>query len=238
MVIDAARKGASCIWFSIIIVVPCGEWIYFFAEKIHDPEFLPLRRAWERLIQRRTSLKELRYRYSVSPTPVNTKELALRLVEEELENEALPLIDELQKREPTDKEARYLRAVIYRKQSKVCEATELLQMLVSEDPTFKNNRASEQLVEVNLAGGLPHNAVTEARELCKRSGRVTHALILARALHASKEYDASLRAIDHALADYAHSPHFYRRIEKGAARAARKFRKTVLGQSSCAASTC
>jgi hypothetical protein len=43
MLVDAARRGAGYVWY-MIIMMPFGEVAYFFAVKIHDPEFAAFRR--------------------------------------------------------------------------------------------------------------------------------------------------------------------------------------------------
>ena len=70
MLVDAVKRRVEFYWY-IIIFFPFGEWVYFFAVKIHD-----FRQVRFRLAERAPSLRKLRFEAKQTPSINNKLALA------------------------------------------------------------------------------------------------------------------------------------------------------------------
>ncbi len=71
MLVDAiGRPGIPRYWYWVILM-PFGEWFYFFKYKIHDPDFAWLKAPFGSLLDRLASIQELRHNAEQTPSLAN-----------------------------------------------------------------------------------------------------------------------------------------------------------------------
>ena len=112
MLVDALQRGCGrggcggMYWYWLILM-PFGDFAYFFVVKIHDPEFVKLRKD---IFTRPPSVEQLRYNMQHNPCYANKKSLAMALLNGQNYTEALSLFDEILKQDAADKNCLYGKA--------------------------------------------------------------------------------------------------------------------------------
>ena len=93
MLVDAiGRPGIPRYWYWVVLM-PFGEWFYFFKYKIHDPEFAWMKTPFGSLLDRPLSIKELRHNAEETPSLANKVSLAQALHDAEEYEEACKLFE-------------------------------------------------------------------------------------------------------------------------------------------------
>lgn len=227
MLLDAMQRGGSRggsnYWF-LICWVPFGDWIYFFAVKVHDPEFAKLRR---RFFTRPVPLSQLRYNARHSPSGVNKLRLAEALFDAREYTEAEALLAEVLQLDAKNREARYLLGECKRQRGDLVGSGEELEKVVESDITYRNYHAAADLARVYWATGRREEAVEFLRKLFKKSRRMLHTTELAKYLIELDQKAEAREVLERAIDDFEHAPRFVRRQDRSAAKEAQSLLRSL-----------
>jgi hypothetical protein len=224
MLVDAYRRQVDYFWYWIILFIPgIGSWAYFFVVKAGDFRGLSL----GSLFQRRTSLEELRFRATETPTLANNLELAQRLVERGEHAEAIPYLEAVLKWEPDHPAALYSLAVCQKEQGVPEASIPLLEKLIARDARWSNDQARLLLIECHSLTGNASAALDACRELVRLAPCLQYQCMLAERLLAAGQHDESRALLDRALQEYAFAPGPIRRRNRRWAREAGRLQKQV-----------
>ncbi len=221
MLVDAVQRssgrcGGANYWF-IICWVPFGDWVYFFAVKIHDPEFA---RIWKRWFVKPVTIDQLRYNFRHSPSAVNQLALAEALVVTGEYEEAESLLEAVVRADKKDREANFLLGLCKREQSDLAGACEAFERVCQSDITYRNFEAASELASSYWELGKKEEAVEFLRKLFKKSRRLAHTIELAKYLVEMDQRDEAREVLATAMDDFHHAPRFVKNLDKSAAKEA------------------
>ena len=218
MLYDAVQRRAEPIWY-LVILMPFGEVIYFFAVKYNDPDIQQLVRN---LSSGRPKLSELRYNARMTPSAYNRARLARGLHDAQQYEEASDLFDELIREDPTDDKLRQDRGINALAMDDGARAIECLEPIVKRDLSFDSFSAAGDLATAYRKTGADDKAIALLREVLGKSRRIVHQVSLAELLIEKAETDEARTVLQTALDDFEHSPRYVQRSEHRWARRARK----------------
>ncbi len=216
MMVDAAKRRADYYWF-LIILLPFGEWIYFFVVKIHD--FKQLRGRL--LPAKRPSLRELRFRARQTPSVLNQRQLADGLHDAGHYEEAAAGYAEVLAKDAAEVGARYGAARCKLALGDPAGAIEDLRAVVASKPSYRDFAAWLDLAETLRRQGRLQEAVSEAQRLVGRSSRPANQVTLARCLIDAGQTEAGERVLREILEELRYAPRHHRRSARPAAAEAR-----------------
>ena len=231
MLVDAVQRcggrcGGSSYWI-IICWVPFGDWAYFFAVKIHDPEFA---RLWKRILTRPKSLDDLRYAYRTSPSAVNKLTYAQALHDREQFQEALPIAEELLKQEPESKMYQLLVASCLAGLKQPERAIALLEGLIERDLSFRDYEAATTLASLFVREKQPERAIEVYRKIIRSSSQLRYQVNFACLLVEHGQRDEARQILDDAIQQFRHEPRFIQRRDRRELGVAKKVRKSLGGR--------
>ncbi len=218
MLFDAIRRRVDAYWY-LVILTPLGEWVYFFAVKIHDYD---LRRVKKTLrFERSPSVEQIRTQLEETPSDENKILLGQALYDAKHYDEATALFEEVLDRDEHDKEALYGAALCQINREELSEAVEQLTLLIELDPTFGDYEPWFDLAFAHWQLEQKAEAVTVLDELAKTSPRIKHKVILGKYLTRSGEPTRGCAMLEEALDDYKQANGFIKRTSGRWAREAR-----------------
>lgn len=224
MLVDAIRRRAEYHWF-LVILLPFGEWIYFFMVKIHDPE---LRSIVGRLKPSRPpDLAELRGRFEQSPSAFNQLALARGLHDSDQFELAAAEFGAVLAGDPQDRGALYGRAFCRIGLRDWVGAIADLEALVRVDPGYQEGEPWLFLAKAHWKIGSRDEALATLEALCRRSSRINHAVTRAQYLHEAGRTDQARTLLEQALKDYGLSPRFIQRRDWSWSLKARKVLRSL-----------
>jgi hypothetical protein len=226
MLVDAALRRASYYWYPIILL-PFGEWVYFFQVKINDPELRWLKNALSAPFRRRVTVDELRYRLRQTYCFANLLNLARALHDQGDLVEAERLFREAIGMNGDSLEARYGLALCQAGAARLDDAVDELRRIAEEKPSYDDYGVWFHLAEALWSGGQAGPAVETMTELVAISPRMNHRLMLAQYLERSGKYGEGQQQLAIALEEYEHSPPFQKRQDRQWARMARKMKREL-----------
>ncbi len=207
MLIDAVRRRVDSYWY-FIILTPLGEWVYFFAVKIHDYDLAKIKKMF---LERPPSVDEMRQRLEETPSDENKVMLGKSLYDAKKFEEAAKLFDEVLDRDEHDKDALYGKALCLVNREELDRAVAQLSSLIEIDPTFGDYEPWFDLAFAQWQLHRKPEAVQILDELVKTSPRIKHKVILGKYLVRSGEPARGRTIIEEALDDYANSNSFIKR---------------------------
>lgn len=225
MLSHAVRRGAPHMWW-LIILVPFGEWLYFFTV------FLPDRRAGSalgQLLQRPPSLEAVERDYRQTPSHHNLVRYALVLHDAGRYADASERFSEALGRDPDDKDALYGYAATAQALGDPDAATRALEHLLELDLGYRDFRAAFDLAALHLRTERADEAIEILRQACRASQRLAPRVELARALAARERHAEARAALEEGLDTYAGSPAFVRRRDRVLAWQARRQLRSLPG---------
>lgn len=226
MLVDAIRRRSEYYWW-IIIMVPFGEWIYFFQVKIHDPELRWLKNILSAPFQKKVTVKELRYRLRETPCFSNKLKLAQALHDEGEFVEAEEHFAKSLEMNSESTEARYGLASSRLGLGRYAEAEPDLRLIIEQNPSYDNYCAWSRLAEAVWHQGREPEAVGVLEELVGVSPRMSHRLLSARYFERTGQIEKAQTQVATALEDYEHAPPYQRRNDRGWARLAKKMAREL-----------
>lgn len=215
MMVDCFRRGAPAYWY-MMLWVPFGPLVYFFAVKIHDFDLGPLKRWFG--VGRPPSIEALRWRLEQTPSATNRLALANALTEagSALE-EAAGLFREVLRRDDGDRGAHLGLARALALAGRRDDALVALSPLLELDANFADGAGRHLLAGLLWDLGRRDEALVEFEQLA-RGGRMEHRVLHARRLLAAGQTDAARHRLTAALEDYRHAPRFIQRRDARARR--------------------
>jgi tetratricopeptide (TPR) repeat protein len=235
MLVDAVQRGLGAKW-GWIIMIPFGEFAYFFAVKIHD--FSPGNAGPARLVQSGggsgfslfkpapPTIAQLRYRFEQSPSLDNRMSLAAGLYDAGDYAEAAEQLAEIVRADDTDEDAHYGLARCHLASDKHSEAEAELREVLRLKPSYADHLVWRELCELLEGQDRNDEAVDLLRELKRISPRLEHCLALGQRLFEQGQYREASQQLEEALLDYDHAPAHIQREARSHAQAARQ----LLGQ--------
>lgn len=200
MLVDALRRKTDRQWY-FIILLPFGEWFYFFSVKIHDPSMRKIKALFKRSA-RPATLDELRRDAHRTPSARNRLRYAQGLYDAEDFAAAEPVFAQIIEREPTHKDALYGLGLTRIALDDRRGAIEALSALVEQDPTFNDYAAWLELVDLLWNTGGRDEAIDEAQRLVKQSPRARHRVTLAHYLQAADKPAHARSVLEQAIEDH------------------------------------
>jgi hypothetical protein len=218
MMVDCYQRGAPAYWY-MMLWVPFGPLVYFFAVKVHDYDLAPLKRLAG--VGRPPTVEKLRWELKETASVANQLALALALVEAgEAPAEAVTLFADVLRRDEGNRRARLglARAQASNAQPEAAIAT--LDELVAVEPGFADGAAMKMRADLLWDGQHRDEALGDLERLARTSGRMDYRVALARRLHESGRQADARAALTDALESYRHSPRFIQRRDARARREA------------------
>jgi thioredoxin-like negative regulator of GroEL len=223
MLADAYQRRAGTIWY-FIVMIPFGEWVYFFKVKIHDPEMQQMRR---KILPKKHSLAELKYNAEAVGSEHNRLLYAQALHDEEGFEEAGEIFSEIIERSPDHKAAVYGLALCQLKVGELKKAVAQLEGLVERDFGYHNYSAVADLAEAYWKLDRKDEAVALLETVTQQSQRICFKTELADYLLQRSEAEKAKELLTHALMDYQNSPAYLKSADRPWARKAKKLLKRV-----------
>ncbi len=224
LVVDAIRRGAAYYWYPIIMV-PFGEWVYFFTIKIHDPEFDWARELYRKLTTKKVTLDERRYRVRQSPSFANKLELAQALHDAQAHGEAAEVFAEALEMHADSREALYGLALTRNALFEYEAAILHFHTLIERDPSFRDYAAYSDLANALAQSGRMEEVHELLEGLVTTSHRLGHRVLHAHYLLADDMKDEAREQLEAGLSEYDHAPKYVKRANRAWARRAKQMLK-------------
>lgn len=221
LVIDAIRRGAAYYWYPIIMM-PFGEWVYFFTIKIHDPEFDWARELYTKLTTKKVTLEERRQRAEHSPSFANKVELAQALHDAGAYGEAAEIFTEALKMPVESREALYGLALARSALGEYSQAIEHFTELIELDPSFRDYAAYSDLAHALAQDGRLDEAQELLDGLVIKSPRLAHRVIYAHYLTTGEKRDQAREQLEAGLREIAGAPKYVQRRNRAWSRRAKQ----------------
>jgi hypothetical protein len=225
MLVDAVRRRPILYWY-VIIFLPFGPLVYFFAFKIHDYDL-----GWLRRIVSPAppppSVAELRERLRRSPSVANRLLLASALHDAGEYAEAAESFGIVLEGRADDPDALYGLGRCRMELGEPEAAVELLSKLVAKSRTYRDYAACLELAEALTKAGRDDEAIDLLEGVVRSSPRPQHSVALARHLIAAARIERAQEVLREAIADHERSPAALRRRHRDAAREAVTLLKSI-----------
>ncbi len=221
LVVDAVRRGAAYYWYPIIMM-PFGEWVYFFTIKIHDPEFDGARELCRKLTTKRVTLEERRHRARQSPSFTHKVELAQALHDTGTHGEAAEIFTEALEMDADSREALYGLALARSALRDYEEATLHFTSVIELDPSFRDYAAYSDLAHALAESGRLKQAHELLEGLVIKSPRLAHRVLYAHYLLAGEMKDEAREQLEAGLREYNHAPKYVKRKNRAWAQRAKR----------------
>ncbi len=220
LVIDAIRRGAAYYWYPVIMM-PFGEWIYFFTIKIHDPEFDWARELYKKLTTKKVTLEERHFRARQSPSFAHKVELAQALYDTQAYREAAGVFTEAIEMDADSREALYGLALAHSALGEYQEAIELFTELIEIDPALRDYAVYSDLAHALTQSGRLKDTHELLEGLVTRSPRLSHRVLHAHYLLTDDMKQEAREQLEAGLREYDHAPKYVKRKNRPWARRAK-----------------
>ncbi|MCP3962281.1 MAG: hypothetical protein GY719_30940 [bacterium] len=210
LVVDAIRRGAAYYWYPIIML-PFGEWIYFFTIKIHDPEFEWARELHRKLTTKKVTVEQLRYQASQSPSFANQLALAQALYDAGVYGEAAERFAAAIEMHDDSREAVYGLALTRSALADYERAIDGFRRVIALDPSFRDYDAYSDLADALCQSGRMAEVHELLEGLVTRSPRLRHRVLHAHYLLHDGRRDEAREQLTAGLAEYDHAPKYVKR---------------------------
>ena len=222
MLVDAiGRRGISRYWYWIILI-PFGEWFYFFKYKIHDPDFAWLKAPFGSLLDKPASIKELRHNAEQTPSLANQVSLAQALHDAEEYEEAAELFEHVLEKDSTSRDALYGLGVTRIGRGDEEGAIEPLRRLVDIEPSHHDFDAWAKLAHALWKLERRQETIEALSLLVRRSPRLQHRIAYAYYLGLAEHRDEAQAQLATALQEFEYAPKYAKRGQRALAKQARE----------------
>lgn len=218
MLVDAIRRRPDYYWY-IIVFVPFGPLVYFFAIKIHDYDL----RWLERIISPEPpppSIESLRREMRRTPSLANRLRLAGALHDAGQFLEAAAIFEAALEMCADDPEALRGLGRCRIELGDPEDAIEPLARLVDEHRSFRDYVGCLDLAEAYAKSGHDEDAIRVLSDLVQSTSRLQHRIALAEQLVTTGNIERAQAELRRALEDHEHAPDFAKKRDRGAARQA------------------
>lgn len=200
MMYDAFRRRADKQWF-FIIMLPFGEWFYFFSVKINDPSMRKVKAIFSRKA-RPATLEELSRDAHRTPSARNKLRHAQGLFDADRFADAEPIFAEILVKDAQNKDALYGAALCRIQSGDLGGAVQALNTLVKQDSAYRDFAAHLELCDVLYTTGAHAEAIEETESLIKRSPRAQHRVTLAHYLIESDKTAHARMVLERAIDEH------------------------------------
>ncbi len=224
LVVDAIRRGAAYYWYPVIMM-PFGEWAYFFTIKIHDPEFDWARELYKKLTTKKVTLEERRYRARQSPSFAHKIELAQALYDAQAYREAAEVFAEAIEMDANSREALYGLALTHSALGEYQEAIKIFTDLIELEPSFHDYAVYSDLAYAFVQSGRLKDTHQLLEGLVTKSPRLGHRVLHAHYLLADGMKHEAREQLETGLREFDHAPKYVKRKNRSWARRAKQMLK-------------
>ncbi len=218
MLVDAINRGAPVWWF-VVVMVPFGEWAYFFAV------FLPNHRYGEelkrKLFSKPVSVTQLRADLEETPSHENRVRLAQGLHDAGTYREAAALFADIVAAHPQDIDALYGYARCAFEEGERAAGIDALERVVERDMSYRDFEPCRELGRAYWDDDRKPDAVDLLERACGKTQRIGPHYAYASYLIAMDRPADARPVLERALRAYDGSPRFIKRADRLTARAAR-----------------
>ena len=220
MFVDAVQRGVAYKWYPVLLM-PFGDFAYFFVVKIHDPEFQSMANFFRNLTAPKVTLDDLRFRASESPSFANKLALAQALRDAGENQEAAAFFEDVLKSDDECKEALYGYALCQLQLEQYHQAIRALEHLIDIKPSFQEYAAWPELAFALSRSDRRDSALALLDTLVHKSPRLDHRVLYASYLTTDGQHEKARDQLQLGIKAHKHAPRFQRRQEADAARKAR-----------------
>jgi hypothetical protein len=229
MMVDALRRRAPLLWFPVLML-PFGDWVYFFTVKLPDYRVAPGAAA-PPVIQapdpRPSKVTLLERAAEESPSFHNRVELAWALLDEKQPQRAQGYFEAGLRTHPDDSEATYGLGLCKLAQDDAAGAIETLGPLVERSFAYEDYEGALALAEALSRDEQPDVALSLLHDVVRASHRLEHLVTLARYQLRSERRDDARATLGRALQDFEAQPDFLRRRNGAVATEARQLLRAL-----------
>lgn len=225
MLLDALRRGVHALWY-FVVMLPAGDFLYFFAVKLRDFNVRPAPPAPEQDVPP-PSIEELEAAVADSPSFQNRVQLGWALYEARLPARAKECFERALSSHPRDNDARYGLGLCLLDQGKLREAADALTPLVERSFAFDDYRAAEALAEALHRSEQNDEACAVLEAIVKTTRRIDHRIAHAKLLIRCDLKSEAAGVLGTAISDFEAQPEHMRRREGASATEARRLLRTL-----------
>ncbi len=228
MLIDAVRNQHPVYW-RLVVLIPFGEWAYFFAIYLPHNGIHPLsdlKKLGRSVVRIPIDVGEAESVAQETPSPENNLRLAQAYLEDGQHGRAVDLYDAYVHRHPLEIEPRFRLAGGLLLLERTDEALPHLERIVELDRTWHEFEATFELARAYNMLDRPADAEALLTRIAKGSQRLAPTIELAAHLASVGDKTAATIELKRALKTYERSPEFIRNQDYYQAKRARKLLKT------------
>ena len=227
MLVDAiGRPGIARYWYWVILM-PFGEWFYFFKFKIHDPDFAWLKAPFRALFDKPASIDEIRFKAQETPSLANKVSLAQALHDADAFQEAAELFEDVLKSDATSRDSLYGLGVSRIGLKDYEGAVEPLQTLVGVEPSHEDYDGWAKLARAFWELGRRDEAISTLARLVKTSPRLPHRVAYAYYLSQAGNRDEAQAELTTALEEFDYAPKYLKRSHRALAKRAKEMLREI-----------
>jgi hypothetical protein len=222
MLVDAyGRPRVPRFWY-FIILLPFGEWFYFFKYKIHDPDFAWLKAPFKSLFEKPVSIEELRFNLGETPSFDNKVALAQALHDNDEYEESAALFEDALRANDTSSEALYGLAMSRIGLKAFEQAIDPLNKLIELEASYQDYDGWAKLVHSLWWVDRKEEALDSLAELVKRSPRLPHRMLYAYYLAEQQHRDAAQEQLIAGIRDFEYAPSYLKRRNRALVKQAKE----------------
>jgi len=226
MLYDALRRGVHALWY-LVVMLPAGDFVYFFAVKLRDFNVRPAPPAPEQSAIKLPTIEQLEAIAAQSPSFHNRVQLGWALYEARQPSRARECFELALRSHPRDSDARYGLGLCLLEQGKLHEAADALTPLVERSFAHDDYRAAEALAEALHRTEQNAEACALLEAVAKATRRIEHRIAHAKLLIRCDEREQAVRVLGAALSDFEAEPEHVRRRQGASATEARRLLRTL-----------
>jgi hypothetical protein len=229
MLVDAVKRRALFYWY-IVLFVPFGPLVYFFAVKINDYEL-----RWLRDVvapkERPPTIEELRAELRKSPSFANRMRLANALHDAGQYADAARSFEIVLESRGDEPDALYGLGRCRMELGEPEAAVEPLSKLIAKNRAYRDYAACLELAEAFSKSGRDDDAIDLLEALVRQSPRPRHSVALADCLVAASRVEEAQQVLRDALADHESSSPAIKKRDRETAREAAALLKAISSKS-------
>ena len=222
MLVDAiGRPGIPRYWYWVILM-PFGEWFYFFKYKIHDPDFAWLKAPFGSLLDKPLSIQELRHNAEQTPSLANQVSLAQALHDADEYEEASKLFEGALEMDSKSCDALYGLGVSRIGLGDEEGAVEHLRRLLDVEPRHHDYDGWAMLAHALWKLERRQETIEVLSRLVKTSPRLQHRMAYAYYLGLAEHRDEAKAQLATALQEFEYAPKYMKRRQRALAKKAKE----------------